>query len=334
MPSKKVLVTGSEGFIGSHLVEQLVLDGMAVRAFVLYNSFGSIGWLADLPKEVLSQVEIIYGDLRDVEIVSKAVKGSDFVAHLGALIAIPYSYDAPRSYIDTNVTGTLNILNSCLAHDVTRLVHTSTSEVYGTAKYAPMDEKHPIHPQSPYAASKAGADHLVESFVASFDLNATILRPFNTFGPRQSQRAIIPTVVSQALVGKDEIVLGNTSSTRDFTYVSDTVNGFLLALRTSEAQGMTINLGTGSEWEISEIVRIICEITGADSRIQHSQERMRPHKSEVERLMSDNSLARTVLRWEPKYVNESGLTDALTMTINWFKNNMAKSGIRADKYYV
>ncbi len=334
MQPTRVLITGSEGFIGSHLVEKLVREGFTVRALVLYNSFGSIGWLESLPLEIKNEVEIVQGDLRDSERMHEIVANCDAVIHLGSLIAIPYSFQAPRSYLDTNIMGTLNVLNACLAHGVQSLIHTSTSEVYGSAQYIPMDENHPVSPQSPYAASKASADHLVASFVASFELNATIIRPFNTYGPRQSLRAIIPTIIAQVVSGQNEIKLGNTDAIRDFTFVSDTVEGFLLALRNEATSGLTINLGTGSEWTIHEMVDFILEITGSKAEIQKSEERVRPRAAEVNRLISDTSRAKEILGWNPKYMGKEGVMRGLRETITWFENTIADHKFNASKYHV
>lgn len=317
LTGKQVLVTGAGGFIGSHLTQTLVENGAKVRAFVRYNSRADFGLLKQLPANQLSEIEIIAGDLRDAHAVSEAVRGMDLVFHLGALIAIPYSYVHPREVVETNVTGTLNVLMACREHAAARLIHTSTSEVYGTAQYVPIDEKHPLQGQSPYSASKIGADKLAESFFCAFTLPVVTVRPFNTFGPRQSARAVIPTIISQALT-RDVIHLGSLDTKRDFTYVTDTVNGFLKAAITNGVEGQTFNLGTGSEVTIGEVAQEIIQIIGRPVAIETDPQRLRPENSEVLRLLSNNHLALEKIHWKP----EVTLTEGLEMTCDWVQHNL------------
>lgn len=312
--NKRVLVTGGGGFIGSHLVERLVQLGAQTRALVRYNSAGSWGWLDH--SEAKDDVEVILGDLRDQDSLERAVRGSDVVFHLAALIAIPYSYHAPMSYVRTNVEGTLNVLQSAIRNDVGLVVHTSTSEVYGTAKSVPITEDHPLQGQSPYSASKIGADKIAESFFLSFGLPVVTIRPFNTYGPRQSARAVIPTIVSQALA-EPAIRLGNLEPTRDLNYVADTVEGFIKAAETPQAGGQVINLGTGREISIGDVATTILRMLGKDLPILTDNERVRPDNSEVDRLCADNSRARAILGWESRYTLEEGLG----RTIEWIKEN-------------
>jgi NAD dependent epimerase/dehydratase len=315
--NKVVLITGAGGFIGSHLVERLIEQGARVRAFVRYNSRNDPGLLSMLPPEVLSNVEVISGDLCDLSAIQAAMRGVSHVFHLGALIAIPYSYLHPAEVVETNIIGTLNILLAARELGVERLVHTSTSEVYGTARHAPIDEAHPLQGQSPYSASKIGADKLAESFYCAYNLPVVTVRPFNTFGPRQSARAVIPTIIMQALVGKT-IHLGNLDTTRDFTYVSDTVRGFLFAGSTVGAEGGVFNLGTGHDIRIGDIADRIALKVGHKVEIKIEAQRLRPEKSEVLRLISDNRLARATLGWEPQVSLEEGLDK----TIAWMRLNM------------
>lgn len=315
--NKKVLVTGAGGFIGSHLVERLAAEGAQVRAFVRYNSRADAGLLKLAQPEIRARLEIIGGDLRDEHAMRKAVEGCQIVLHLGALISIPYSYYHPVEVAQTNVIGTLNILNACREAGVERLVHTSTSEVYGTARQVPISEAHPLQGQSPYSASKIGADKLAESFHCAFGLPVVTLRPFNTYGPRQSARAVIPTVITQALT-QSVIKLGNVNTTRDFTFVQDTVSGFLLAAQTPGIEGKTINLGTGSEIRIADLVEKIVSKVSRPVEIQVEEQRLRPEASEVYRLISDNSQARQVLGWQPK----TGLDDGLEQTIEWIRQHL------------
>ena len=314
---KQVLVTGAGGFIGSHLVEALLRKGAKVRAFVRYTSRNDPGLLKLIGSDDLSMVEIVAGDLRDEHAVHHAVKGCDLVFHLGALISIPYSYFHPAEVASTNFMGTLNVLMACREHGVKRLVHTSTSEVYGTARQVPINESHVLQGQSPYSASKIGADKLVESFVASFELPAVTVRPFNTFGPRQSARAVIPTIITQALV-KDEIKLGNLSATRDFTFVLDTVDGFLYAAEAPGVDGEVFNLGVGEEISVGALANRIMNRVGRTVRITEDGQRLRPEASEVQRLLSDNSRAVQRLGWSPKYTLDQGLDQ----TIAWVREHL------------
>lgn len=317
LDGKRVLVTGAGGFIGSQLVESLVLGGANVRAFVRYNSRGDSGLLRQLPIDVVRELDVVAGDLRDTAAVDRAVRDIDLVFHLGAIISIPYSYKHPMETAETNFMGTLNVLLACLSHNVERLIHTSTSEVYGTAQFTPMDESHPLQGQSPYSASKIGADKLVESFYRSYNLPAVTVRPFNTYGPRQSARAVIPTIITQTLTA-ERIYLGNLDTRRDFTYVRDTVNGFICAAEAEGVLGQELNLGTGTDISIGELARQIIRLVGRPVEIVTESERMRPEKSEVMRLLSDNGLARRVLDWEPAYSLEEGLRE----TIAWIGEHM------------
>ena len=313
--NKKVLVTGAGGFIGSHLTERLSELEADVRALVHYNALGTWGWLDQ--SERRNDVKVIAGDIRDRDSVNEAAEGVEFIFHLAALIAIPYSYHAPLSYVRTNIEGTLNVLQAARQMDVARVIHTSTSEVFGTARYVPIDENHPLQGQSPYAASKIGADKLAESFHLSFQLPVVTLRPFNTFGPRQSARAVIPTVITQCLNGQS-VKLGNLHPTRDLNYVSDTVDGFLRAATAADAVGHTINLGSGEETSIKELAERIAELIGAPVDIQSDPRRIRPQDSEVERLVADNRLARKLLGWKP----HTSLEDGLKKTIEWVKAHL------------
>ena len=316
----KILVTGAGGFIGSHLTEELVRQGEEVRAFVRYNSRDERGLLEDLPKEMISQIEVVPGDMKDPDGVKKAVKGCAKVFHLGALIAIPYSYVHPFNFIQTNVIGTANLLNACLENGILeRFVHTSSSEVYGTAQYVPIDEKHPLQAQSPYAASKIAADKLSESYYLSFNLPIATLRPFNTFGPRQSLRAIIPTIISQTL-GDRTIHLGNTKPRRDFLFVKDTVRGFIEIGKCDEAIGKVVNIGTGRDTSIEDLARKISGLIGGGGKIKIEDQRIRPEKSEVMHLLSDTRLAQKLFGWAPKYSLEEGLKE----TIEWYRKNLAR----------
>lgn len=315
---KRVLVTGAGGFIGSHLVERLVNEGANVRAFVRYNSRADTGLLRQLPRPVQTALDVVAGDLRDDDAVDKAMADVDLVFHLGAIISIPYSYQHPVETTATNVMGTLNMLVAALRHDIDRFVHTSTSEVYGTAMHVPMDETHPLQGQSPYSASKIGADKMVESFYRSYDLPAVTVRPFNTFGPRQSARAVIPTIISQALSG-DFIRLGSLETRRDFTYVSDTVDGFLKAASApGEVLGGEYNLGTGEDISIGELAEMVIDQIGRPIVIETDTARLRPDKSEVMRLLSDNNLAREQLGWQPRYTLNEGIEE----TIAWIADHI------------
>lgn len=331
MSKNKILVTGADGFIGSHLTEHLIREGFQVKAFVHYNSFNSWGWLDHSPSDILKEVEIFSGDIRDPFGVNKAMQSCNKVLHLAALIGIPYSYHSPESYLETNVKGTLNVVQAARDLNIERVIHTSTSEVYGSAQYVPIDEKHPLQPQSPYSATKIAADQLAMSYYYAFELPVSIVRPFNTYGPRQSARAVIPTVITQISQGIKDIKLGSLEPTRDFTYVEDTVRAFAKALDAQEIIGKTINLGTNFEISIANIVQLIAKIMQADINIVQDQQRVRPAMSEVDRLWSDNSLAKKLLSWTPEYSEMTGLQKGLEKTIQWFLNEnnqkMYKSGI-------
>ena len=314
-----ILVTGAEGFIGSHLVEALVAEGRQVRAMALYNSFGRYGWLDTLPKATRDKVELVMGDVRDPFSVREAMKGMDAVMHLAALIAIPYSYVAPASYVDVNVTGTLNVVQAARDLDIKKVVHTSTSEVYGTAQQVPIPETHPLVGQSPYSASKIGADQMAYSYFCAFGTPVAIARPFNTYGPRQSLRAVLPTIILQAL-SATTLSLGATSPTRDFNYVADTVAGMIAILDSEKAIGETINIGSGFEISIDDSVALIAELTGKKLEVQTQKERIRPAASEVERLCADASKAKELLGWQPKITGREGLKAGLAQTIEWFRD--------------
>ena len=313
-----VLVTGADGFIGSHLVEELVKNGEKVRAFCYYNSFNSWGWVDTFDKEIMKNVEVFMGDVRDPNGVKTAMKGCSKVFHLAALIAIPYSYHSPDSYVDTNVKGTLNILQAARDLNIDRLLVTSTSEVYGTAQYVPIDEKHPYQGQSPYSATKIGADRLAESFYRSFNTPITIVRPFNTFGPRQSARAIIPTIIMQLLSGASEIKLGSLTPTRDFNYVKDTVNGFVEISKHDNTIGQEINIATQKEISMEDTAKTIINLINPKAKIICDEERLRPVNSEVNRLLGSNEKIKQYTGWKPKYTFEEGISE----TIEWFKNNL------------
>ncbi len=315
---KKVLVTGADGFIGSHLTEELVKNGAEVRAFAMYNSFNTWGWLDSLPSEVMRHVEVFSGDIRDPNGVREAMRDVDTVFHLAALIAIPFSYHSPDAYVDTNVKGTLNVLQAARALHTTRVLVTSTSEVYGTAKYVPIDENHPYQGQSPYSATKIAADRLAESFYRSFDLPVTIVRPFNTYGPRQSARAVIPTVISQLLSGAQEIKLGALTPTRDFNYVKDTVAGFLAIARESSTIGEEINIATQQEISIGELAAELIRQIAPDVKIVCDEQRLRPENSEVNRLLGCNEKIMRLTGWKPRYTLAQGLSE----TIGWMRENM------------
>ena len=314
----KVLVTGADGFIGSHLTETLVEKGYDVKAFTFYNSFNSWGWLDTLPKDKLDQIEIFSGDIRDPNGVYEAMQGVDKVYHLAALIAIPFSYHSPDSYVDTNIKGTLNVLQAARKHDTSRVLVTSTSEVYGTAQYVPIDENHPFQGQSPYSATKIGADRLAESFYRSFNLPVTIVRPFNTYGPRQSARAVIPTIITQLLSGKNEIKLGSLTPTRDFNYVKDTVNGFITISESDNVIGEEINIATQKEISIGELAKEIIEQINPSAKIICEEERLRPEKSEVNRLLGSNAKITKLTNWRPQYSLKEGIAE----TIAWMKDNL------------
>lgn len=315
---KKILVTGADGFIGSHLVEELIKQNYEVKALVQYNSFNTWGWLDTFPKDILSEIEIFQGDVRDPNGMRKAMENVNAVFHLAALIAIPYSYYSPDAYVDTNIKGTLNILQASRDANLDRVLVTSTSEVYGTAKYVPIDENHPFQGQSPYSATKIGADRLAESFYRSFDLPVSIVRPFNTFGPRQSARAVIPTIATQLLAGKEEIKLGALTPTRDFNYVKDTANGFIKVYESNQTIGQEINIATQQEISIGELANKLIEIINPDAHIICDEQRLRPGKSEVNRLLGSNSKIKELTSWRPQYTFEQGLFE----TVEFLRNNL------------
>ena len=316
----KILVTGAEGFIGSHLTELLVREGYDVRAMVQYNSFNNWGWIDTFDEEIKAKLDIFAGDVRDPNGVRTAMEGCDAVFHLAALIAIPYSYHSPDMYVDTNIKGTLNILQAARDLNTERILVTSTSEVYGTAQYVPIDEKHPYQGQSPYSATKIGADRLAESFYRSFDLPVTIVRPFNTYGPRQSARAVIPTIITQLLAGKKEIKLGSLAPTRDFNYVKDTARGFLEIYRSDRTIGEEINIATQKEISIGELAEELIRQIAPDAKIICDEIRVRPEKSEVERLLGSNEKIKALTAWRPQYTLEEGLKE----TIDFFRDNLEK----------
>lgn len=324
--NKKVLVTGADGFIGSHLVEALVKDGYKVKALSYYNSFNYWGWLEDV--NCLDEIEVVTGDVRDPNFCRKLLAGSDIVFHLAALIAIPYSYIAPDMYVDTNIRGTLNICQAALEHNIKRLIHTSTSEVYGTACYVPIDEKHPLQPQSPYSATKIGADAIAMSFYNTYELPVTIARPFNTFGPRQSARAIIPTIISQIASGKKQIKAGDLTPTRDFNYVKDTCEGFIKLSQYPAAVGETVNIGSGREISIADVVQLIKKMMKSDAEIIMEEQRIRPEKSEVFRLLCDNRKIKEMTGFEPKYTIDAGLEE----TIQWFTDPENLKKYKSEMY--
>jgi dTDP-glucose 4,6-dehydratase len=330
--SSTILITGADGFIGSHLTEALVRQGYKVRTFVLYNSFSSWGWLDHCASEVKGQFEVFAGDIRDPHGVKEAMKGCDVVLHLAALIAIPYSYHSPDTYVDTNVKGTLNVLQAARELGLKKVVHTSTSEVYGTARFVPITEEHPLQGQSPYSATKIAADQLAYSFYASFGLPVVIARPFNTYGPRQSARAVIPTIITQIANGQRQIKLGAESPTRDFSYVADTVAGFIAALESDRGIGEVINLGSNFEISIGDTAHSIAEAMGSTIEIITDEQRLRPEKSEVERLWASNIKARELLGWQPQYGGRDGFMRGLTETIAWFREPANLSAYKAEIY--
>lgn len=334
LQGKKILVTGADGFIGSHLIEQLVHLGCDVRAFVMYNSFNSWGWLDHAAKEVRESIEVFAGDIRDSGGVREAMTGCDVVLHLAALISIPFSYHSPEAYVDTNVKGTLNIVQAARMLGVEKVVHTSTSEVYGTARYAPMNESHPLQPQSPYSASKMSADHMALSFFNSFKTPVTIIRPFNTYGPRQSARAVIPTIITQALSGMKTIKLGSLAPTRDFNFVSDTVAGFVAMAESDNVLGKIVNIGGSAEIAIGRLAEMILNATGSNAKIVTDAQRIRPADSEVERLCCDNSTARELTGWSPVFGDEEGFRKGLEKTIAWFTRPGVMNFYKAGMYNV
>ena len=330
----KILVTGSDGFIGSHITEKLVRKGYLVRAFTFYNSFGNLGWLEKVPNEVRTDIEIFSGDIRDPNGVKEAMKNCDIVIHLASLIGIPYSYHSPDSYVDTNVKGTLNVLQASRAYDIEQIIHTSTSEVYGSAKFVPITESHQIIGQSPYAATKIAADQLAYSFYSSFDLPITIIRPFNTYGPRQSARAVIPTIIGQIANKNKYIEIGSIYPTRDFSFIDDTTNGFLAAIGRKNTIGETINIGSNFEISIGETIELISELMNSKIPIKESIEKVRPKKSEVNRLFACNKKAKILMDWEPYYAGKDGFKKGLLKTIEWFTNPENKSTIKPNIYNI
>lgn len=329
---KKVLVTGSDGFIGSHLVEALVKHGCDVRAFVYYNSFNSWGWLDHSPLK--GNVNIFAGDVRDPFGVRKAMEGVDVVFHLAALIAIPYSYHSPSSYIETNVSGTLNIVQAARELGVKKVISTSTSEVYGTAQFVPITEEHPCVGQSPYSASKIGADQIAYSYYAAFNTPVTILRPFNTYGPRQSARAVIPTIITQLLAGDTKVKLGSVSPTRDFSFVDDTTRGFIAAAESDNSIGKTINLGAGFEISIEDTAKLIADVIGSKIEIITDEQRQRPENSEVERLLSSNALAKELIGWQPQYTGVEGFKKGIEKTVEWFRDPKNLAAYKSNIYNI
>lgn len=331
----RVFVTGADGFIGSHLVEELVRRNEEVTAFVYYNSFNSWGWLDHVPPEVRASIRVVPGDIRDAGCVHDAMAGCDVVLHLAALIAIPFSYKAPELYVDTNVKGTLNVLMAARAHGVQRFVQTSTSEVYGTARTVPISETHPLHGQSPYSASKIAADQMATAFHCSFGLPVVIVRPFNTFGPRQSSRAVIPTIIAQIAAGRRRIRLGALHPTRDFTYVADTVDGLIAgATAPDTVVGEVINLGTGHEIAICDLAYLITSMMAPEVEIESDESRLRPRKSEVERLVSDNRKAASLLDWKPSHAGPEGLRRGLENTVRWFNDPANLAAYKSDTYTI
>ncbi len=326
LKGNRVLVTGADGFIGSHLTEALVRIGADVTAFCFYNSFDSRGWLDTVPKEIKKQISFHMGDIRDPNGVRTAVSGKDLVFHLAALIGIPFSYHSPDSYVDTNIKGTLNVLQASRDGGVERVIVTSTSEVYGTARRVPIDEGHPLQGQSPYSASKIGADKLAESFHRSFALPVITVRPFNTYGPRQSARAVIPTIILQLLADAEEVLLGSLHPTRDLNYIDDTVAGFIALAECDEAVGREVNVGSGREISIADLVSLLMKITGSHARVVQHEERVRPSSSEVDRLLCDNGLITCLTDWRPRVSLEEGLG----RTVEWFRNPKYRSGYRLD----
>ena len=329
-----ILVTGADGFIGSHLTEALVRRGYKVRAFVYYNSFNSWGWLDHCADDVKGEFEVIAGDVRDPHGIKTAMHGCDAVLHLAALIAIPFSYHSPDTYVDTNIKGTLNVLQAARELGVEKVVHTSTSEVYGTAKYVPINESHPLQGQSPYSASKIGADQIAYSFFTSFNTPVVTVRPFNTYGPRQSARAVIPSIITQIAAGAVKIDLGSISPTRDFSFVDDTTSGFIAALESQSGIGETVNLGSNYEISIKDTAFLIATLMEVEIQIENNDERNRPKKSEVERLWADNTKAKEILGWSPTFVGVEGFSRGLDKTISWFRNPNNLSKYKVDRYNI
>ncbi len=330
----KILLTGSEGFIGSHLTEKLVKLGHKVKCTVLYNSFNNYGWLENIDKKILNEIEICFGDIRDFSFVKKSAKNCEAIIHLAALIGIPYSYTSPKSYIDTNIVGTLNVLEAAKELNVKKLIHTSTSEVYGSAKFIPITEEHPLNGQSPYAASKIAADQIANSYHLSYGIPLITLRPFNTFGPRQSLRAIIPTIISQILNNAKIIKLGDLKPTRDFLYVSDTVSAFVSALNSNKMNGETINIGSGSEISVKNLTQLILKAVNKSIKVKSEDVRKRPNRSEVKRLCCSNKKALKILKWKPRYHGNKGMILGLKETIDWFKIKENLRQYKSKKFVV
>jgi NAD dependent epimerase/dehydratase len=334
LKNKKILVTGADGFIGSHLTEELVRRGHDVRAFIFYNSFNSWGWLDRSEPEIKKNIDVFSGDIRDPHGVKQAMKGCDVVFHLAALIAIPYSYHSPDTYVETNVKGTLNLVQAARELGVKKFVHTSTSEVYGTAKFVPITEEHPLQGQSPYSASKIGADHIAMSFYHAFNTPVSIVRPFNTYGPRQSARAVIPTVITQILSGRRKISMGALMPTRDFNYIEDTIRGFIAVAECEKSVGEVINIGSSFEVSIKETVDLIAEVMETEVQCETDQVRLRPEKSEVQRLWADNRKAKEMTGWEPSYGGKEGFRRGLSETIEWFKYSENRQTYKAELYNI
>jgi dTDP-glucose 4,6-dehydratase len=334
LQGKKILVTGADGFIGSHLVEELVRRGYDVRAFVYYNSLNSWGWLDHVPEETRASLDVVPGDVRDAHRVKTAMIDCDVVLHLAALIAIPYSYNAPDTYVETNVRGTLNIVQAARELEVEKVVHTSTSEVYGTARFVPITEEHPLQGQSPYSASKIGADHIAMSFHASFGTPVAIIRPFNTYGPRQSVRAVLPTVITQIANGRRRLKLGALAPTRDFSYVKDTVRGFISVAESEHAVGNVINTGSNFEISIGDAVKEVAQLMGATVDVDTEETRLRPQGSEVQRLWADNSKARELVDWVPEYAGLEGFRRGLSETIAWYCDPRNLAHYKGDLYHL
>lgn len=330
----KILITGAEGFIGSHLVELLVSNGFEVKAHVLYNSFNSYGWLEPLAKNIKSNIEIVFGDIRSFDSVKNSIRNCDTIINLAALVAIPYSYQSPDSYVETNIKGTLNLLEAAKENKIKKFIHTSTSEVYGTAQFVPINENHPLNGQSPYSASKIGADQMALAYNKSFDIPVSIIRPFNAYGPRQSARAVIPTVIAQLANDKKKIKLGSLTPTRDFTYVSDIANAFMLGLNSKLCEGQVLNLGSGFEISIGKLAKKISNLMNKEIDIIEDKKRVRPKLSEVERLKSDYSKAKRILKWKPKYEGKKGFEKGLLKTIKWYLDRENLNKYKSDIYNV
>jgi len=332
--NKKILITGADGFIGSHLTEELIRQGRNVRAFIYYNSFNSWGWLDNAPSDVKKELDVFSGDIRDPHGVKEAMKGCDIVMHLAALISIPFSYHSPDAYIDTNVKGTLNIVQAAKELGIGKVVHTSTSEVYGTARYVPITEDHPLLGQSPYSASKIGADQIALSFYLSFGIPVAVIRPFNTYGPRQSARAVIPAIITQIANANKIVRLGSLHPTRDFSYVKDTVRGFVAVAESDKSVGEVINIGSNFEISVGDTAQLIAEVMNVEIEIQEDDQRIRPEKSEVERLWADNGKAANLAGWKPQYGGMDGLKRGLTETVAWFIDSDNIKKYKSDFYNI